>query len=207
LSLAQKLSHPPSLVTALEGLAGLHRFRREVQAAQVRAEALIALATEQGSDYDVATGNVIRGWALVEQKQADDGLTQIRKGPSSRRPIGTGIEDNHMLGLLAEAYGNAGQVEEGLNVLDKVLAALDKTEQRFWEPELHRLKGELLMRRNEGEIETNFHYAIMIARRQRAKSLQLRALMSLSRFLLIVILKQIEIHKTAMYPWFEAPMK
>jgi len=183
LSLAQKLSHPPSLVIALEGLAGLHRFRREVQAAQVRAEASIALATEQGSDYDVATGNVIRGWALVEQKQAEDGLTQIRKGLSSRRPRGTGLEDNHMLGLLAEAYGKAGQVEEGLNVLDKVLATLDKTGQRFWEPELYRLKGELLLRRNEGEIETSFHYAIEIARRQRAKSLQLRAVMSLSRFL------------------------
>ncbi len=131
----------------------------------------------------MATGNVIRGWALVEQKQAEDGLMQIRKGLSSRRPRGTGLEDGHMLGLLAEAYGKAGQFEEGLNVLEKVLAALDKTGQRFWEPELYRLKGELLLRRNEGEIETNFHYAIEIARRQSAKSLQLRAVMSLSRFL------------------------
>jgi predicted ATPase len=95
----------------------------------------------------------------------------------------------HFLALLAEAYGKARQAEEGLTVLAEALAAVNKTGERYYEAELHRLKGELTLQAKdqslrsqvEEEAEACFHKAIEIARQQQAKSLELRAVMSLSR--------------------------
>jgi predicted ATPase len=85
--------------------------------------------------------------------------------------------------MLAEAYGSTGQVEAGRRVLAEALALIDTTEERWWEAELHRLKGELLLALsmdNAAEAEACFHQALDVARRQQAKSLELRAAMSLS---------------------------
>jgi predicted ATPase len=90
----------------------------------------------------------------------------------------------YWLALLAEAHRNAGQVEEGLSVLAEALAAVDKTGERFYEAELYRLKGELLLRQSAcdaQQAETCFHQALDVARRQQAKSLELRTAMSLAR--------------------------
>jgi predicted ATPase len=90
----------------------------------------------------------------------------------------------YWLALLAEACGEGGQAKEGLEVLAEALAAVHTTGERFYEAELYRLKGELLLtlsRENSGEAEICFHEALEIARRQQAKSLELRAAMSLSR--------------------------
>ena len=86
--------------------------------------------------------------------------------------------------MLAEAYGKVGPAEEGLRVLAEALAAVDKSGGRFWEAELSRLKGELLLMRpvcDEPEAEACFRQAFDIAHRQQATSLELRAAMSLSR--------------------------
>lgn len=96
----------------------------------------------------------------------------------------------YYLALLAEAYGKAGRAEEGLILLADALAVAHKTDERWWEAELHRLKGELLLRQALGDIsrsplhreaETCFRHALDVARRQQAKSLELRAAMSLSQ--------------------------
>jgi predicted ATPase len=90
----------------------------------------------------------------------------------------------YFLALLAEAYGKVGLAEEGLSVLAEALAAVDKSGERFWEAELSRLKGELLLMRpvcDEPEAEACFHQAFDIAHRQQATSLELRAALSLSR--------------------------
>jgi predicted ATPase len=88
------------------------------------------------------------------------------------------------LAHLAEAYGQVGQTEEGLTTLAEALATAHKTGDRYWEAELHRLKGELLLTlsaEKHTEAETCFHQALEIARQQQAKSLELRAATSLSR--------------------------
>ncbi len=87
------------------------------------------------------------------------------------------------LGLLAETCGRTGQVEEGLRALDEALGAMQTTEESFYEAEVHRLKGELLQQsaEHQGEAEESLQQALAIARRQQAKSLELRAAMSLSR--------------------------
>jgi predicted ATPase len=86
--------------------------------------------------------------------------------------------------LLGEAYREIGQVDEGLHVLAEALAMVDKNAERLWEAELYRLQGELLLGQvatNGPQIEACFRQALDVARRQQAKSLELRAATSLSR--------------------------
>jgi predicted ATPase len=129
-------------------------------------------------------GTISRGWALAVQGQGEEGLAQIRQGLAAYRAIGAEILLPHMLALLAETYGQAEQPEAGLAALAEALRLVDKTGERTWEAELHRLRGELLLARsaeNQLEVEACLHNALDVARRRQAKSLELRAAMSLSR--------------------------
>lgn len=100
------------------------------------------------------------------------------------RTTGGEIGRPYLLALLAEAHGTLGQPEGGLKVLTEALALVDKTGERWYEPELYRLKGILLLQQNsdnQGEPEACFHHAIAIAQSQQAKSWELRAATSLAR--------------------------
>ena len=158
---------------------------------------MIALSTEQGFPFWLATGTILRGWALAEQGQEEEGIAQMRQGLDAWRATGAELCRPYFLALLAEAYGKAGQAEEGLTVLAEALATVDKTGERFYEAELYRLYGELSLRAGErangrtgekSEVapsparpvvlsspEACFLKAIEIARKQQAKSLELRA--------------------------------
>jgi len=190
LTLAQDLSHPFSLAEALLFAALLHQLRQEGHAAQERIEAMIALSTEQGFAYVLANGTLLQGWVLAEQGQTEAGIAQLRQGLAALRATGTEANRPYFLALLAEAYGKTGQVEEGLSVLDEALATVNRTGERMWEAETYRLKGELLLAQSsvrslassiQKEAEECFWKAIEIARRQQAKSWELRATVSLAR--------------------------
>jgi class 3 adenylate cyclase/predicted ATPase len=201
LSLARELSHPFSLAWALDVATVLHQHRREEQATQERAEEVITLTTEQGFAQVLAEGTILRGWALAEQGQRGEGIIQMRQGLSAYRATGAELRLPYSLILLAEVYGEVGQLEEGLSTVAEALAAVDKTAERFHEAELYRLKGTLTLQSKvqslkskvpttqhptpstqaQAEAEACFHEAIEIARKQQAKSLELRAVMSLSR--------------------------
>jgi predicted ATPase len=188
ITLAQELSHPYSLSFALEFTADLHQFRREWRFAQERAEAAMALSAEQGFALDLSRAAILQGWALAEQGQGKDGIAQIRQGLAAWRETEAKLTEPYFLTLLAEAYGKGEQVAEGLSVVAEALAAVDKTGERVYEAELYRLKGELTLRsRVQGpkskveEAEECFLKAIEIACKQQAKSLELRAVTSLSR--------------------------
>ncbi len=172
LALAQGLSHPYSLAWVLNFGALLYNHRREVQVAREWGEAGVALANEHGFPGFWMYDTITRGWAVAEQGRVN-------------RPF--------FLTLMAEACGKAGQIEQGLNTLAEAMDTVDKTGERWYEAELYRIKGELVLVRegknqkakgkNEAvwEAETCFSKAIDIARRQSAKSLELRAVTSLSR--------------------------
>jgi predicted ATPase len=145
LTLAQELSHPYSLAFALCFAAQLHQYRREAQAAQERAEAAITLSTEQGFPFFLAMGTILRGWALAEQGQGEEGSAQIRQGLAAYRATGAERSRICYLALLAEAYGKAGQTKEGLAVLAEALAVVHRNGERWVESELYRLKGELTL--------------------------------------------------------------
>jgi predicted ATPase len=184
ITLAQELSHPYSLAYALQSAMRVHRCRREVRAAREQAEALLALSNQQGFAQWAAGGTMMCGWALTVQGHGEEGITQMHQGLTAWRAMGIEAGLPYWLAMLAEVYGRTGQVEAGMCVLAEALALVDTTEEHWWEAELHRLKGELLLALstdNAAEAEPCFHQALAIARRQQAKSLELRAATSLSQ--------------------------
>jgi class 3 adenylate cyclase/DNA-binding winged helix-turn-helix (wHTH) protein/predicted ATPase len=186
LTLAQELSHAYSLGFALNYASMLHAWRREVQCAKERAEAVITLSNEHGFIHALSVGMIRRGWTLVKQGAVAEGIGQLHQGLATLRDAGTELPLSHHLALLADAYRQGGQVDAGLHALAEALAHLDNTGERHYEAELHRLKGECLLaqtaKRCKGrEAEECFLQALDVARRQQAKSLELRAAMSLGR--------------------------
>ena len=183
-TLAQQSAHPFSLDYALCWAAGFHQCRRDVRASQEHAEAAISLAKEQGFPYLMAISSILRGWALTQQGQAQEGIEQLHQGLTTYRATGAEIGRPYYLAFLAEAYGTLGQPEAGLTVLTEALTLMDTTGERVSEPELYRLKGALLFQQsleNHLEAETCFQQAMAIAQSQQAKSWELRAATSLAR--------------------------
>jgi class 3 adenylate cyclase/predicted ATPase len=182
-TLAQQSAYPFSLSFALSFAAVFHQFRREVQTAQEYTAASISVATAQGFPFWRARGVLLHGWALAHQGHAQAGIEQITQGLTAHRATGGEIGRPYFLALLGEAHGIIGHIELGINVLKDALALVDKTGERWYEPELYRLKGELLLQQssdNHAEAETCFHHAIRRAQSQQAKSWELRATTSLA---------------------------
>jgi predicted ATPase len=180
------LAHPFTLAVALYGLAVLHQLRREVQAVHERAEALMALASEQGFPTWVANATLWRGWTLAMRGQAEAGIGKVRQVLTSQLEVSQMaiVQLSILAQQVAEVYGAGGQAGQGLRLLAEALAVVDKTGERSSAAELHRLKGVLLLAQspdNTAEVEASFHQALAIARRQQARSWELRAAMSLSR--------------------------
>lgn len=144
LTLAQELPHSYSQVWALIPFAELHQHRREKQLTLECAEAAIALATDLGFPSILEAGVVMRGWALAEQGQGEEGIRELRQGITAGQTMGE-IQGPYFFSLLAEAHGKMGQIEEGLSILAQALALANKNGERWWEAELYRLKGELLL--------------------------------------------------------------
>jgi predicted ATPase len=192
LSLAQQLAHPYTLARTLYYDALLCQLRRDVQAVRDQADAAITVATTQRFALVQALGPIMRGWAIAVHEHSTEGLGQIQQGLETYRSTGAEFQRPYLLTLLAEASGLLGQPEGGLAALEEAMTLMEKTGERYYAAELHRQRGELLLRReakshpaqdsrDQHEAETCFQHALDVSRQQQAKSLELRAAMSLSR--------------------------
>jgi TOMM system kinase/cyclase fusion protein len=184
LTLARELAHPFSLANALEFASYLHHLRREGLQTQAHAEALMALAREQGFALRVTKARIARGWALAEQGQGAEGAALIRQGLVAEQATGAAKSRAYFLAMLAEASATTGEAEAGLRALAEAVETMQSTGERHHEAELYRLQGELLLAcaaEPHAQAEACFQQALVVARRQQAKSLELRAAMSLSR--------------------------
>jgi predicted ATPase len=185
--LAGQGAHASTLAYAVIFASWVHHFRRERAIARAQAEEVIAIASKQGLTLLLVWGTIICGWALAEQGQGEAGIAQIRQGLTAAQAADAKFFRTHQLTQLAEAYHSVGAPEAGLTVLAEALALVEKTEERFWEAEIYRLKGELLLTVEGSELgdadssEACFLKAIEIARRQAGKALELRATISLAR--------------------------
>jgi tetratricopeptide (TPR) repeat protein len=207
--LAQELVHPHSLAYALYFATQLHCLRREAPAAQAQAEALLELARQQEIPAREVRGTVLRGWALAAQGQSTEGIARMRQGMDAHRSMGA-MQRPYDLALLAQAYAWIGQTTEARHLLAEALALTHRYGGYYYQAEVHRLTGEVLLMQDAGggvpgspapelpkitahkdeatgpsprptEAEACFRQALDIARQQQAKSLELRAAMSLSR--------------------------
>jgi class 3 adenylate cyclase/predicted ATPase len=202
LSLAQESTHSFTRASAMGSVAWLHLMRREVPATQQWAEATITLCAEQEIPFFLAAATIWRGWAEATQGHVEDGIAGIRQGMENFSYAGIGWGRPFFLALMAEAYGHGQQWEKGLNAVEEGLTIAAETGERWYEAELYRLKGELTLHRLqtadykiqvpsdfessaasniEIEAQACFQKAIEIALEQSAKSLELRAAMSLGR--------------------------
>ena len=184
LTYARESLHAFSMARVLHSAAVLHRLRREGATTQEWAEASLALATEQGFGHQVGFATFDRGQALAAQGQGEAGIAQMHQGLAAIRAMGQRQSLSIWSALLAEAYGRIGQAEEGLRLLAEALAHVDHTGVRVYEAEVYRLKGELLQHQTVPDVhqaEACFQQALAIARRQQAKSWELRTATSLSR--------------------------
>jgi predicted ATPase len=169
-------------------VAAVHELRGEWAALQQTSEAAIAICTERGFGSILAQATQYRGCALAEQGQIEEGIGLMRRGSAAQLATGAGLFRTNFLSFLANVYGKAGRFAEGLVAVEEAIAIVEKTDERHREAELHRLKGELVLRRSgaetdpgvQTEAEECFRKAIEIAHRQEAKLLELKAVMSLS---------------------------
>jgi DNA-binding winged helix-turn-helix (wHTH) protein/tetratricopeptide (TPR) repeat protein len=199
LALADTLDHPFSVTFVHFYSALLSQFLQEPRNTQTHAEEALASATEQGFVFYRAVSILLKGWALLRQGQ-ERGLDLICQSLDVYQATGAAVGQTWALALQGEAYGIVGQPEEGLRALTEALSQVDQTGEHVYEAEIYRLKGQLTLqqfqvsgskfqvvnpqstiRSPQSEAEACFRKAITVARRQRAKSLELRATVSLAR--------------------------
>jgi predicted ATPase len=184
LALANELAHPYSLAWGRCLVASVYQFRRDVPAVYEHAEAAVTLATAQGFLLYAALGTSLRGWALAMQGQGAEGLAQIRQGLAAWRATGAVLYVPYFCTVLADVSDSLDSPEDGLQALTEAYILVEQQEIRYWEAEVCRLRGVLLLRQPgtpQAEAEAWLQRALDVARRQEAKSLELRAAMSLSR--------------------------
>jgi len=172
------------MALALDYAAIVHQFRREAETAYQRAEAAITVCKEHNFAYYLGWAMIIRGWALADQGDCEEGIAEIKRGLRILRDTEAKRSLPFYLSLLAEAYRKSGQAEEGLRVLSEAFVEAQSIEERWWEAELYRLKGALLLQQSmpdAKQVEDNFHQALNVARRQQSILLELRAATSLYR--------------------------
>jgi tetratricopeptide (TPR) repeat protein len=145
LKLARELSHPFSLGWALNDLNMQHQFRQEGQLAREHAESVVSLSEEQGFLLLSSWGIGLRGWALAEQGRIEEGITHMLQSRATFQVMEIAFGQSYRLALLAEAYGKGGQTDAGLHIIAEALDSIQNTEEHSYEPELYRLKGELLL--------------------------------------------------------------
>jgi len=188
---ANALSHPPTLALALTLAASVHVLRREPRRVDELARRALAVAEEYGLAFWTAIASVQRGWALAELGPGAEAAELLRGGIEGYCGIGAGTNEAAYRALAADGYARIGLVGDALRELDGAFDAMERHGERYFEAELHRLKGELLLRcasrrgagssQGRDEAEQCFRRAVDIARRRQTRSLELRAAASLTR--------------------------
>ena len=185
LNLAQELSHPHSLAFTQTFASQIRVFRREAREARQLAESAISISAEQGFPDYYGEATIFRGWALAKQGQVAAGIEEMLQGTDPKRVLPHDVERPYFLSLLAETYWQERRIEEGLELLAKAIKPTKKEMAHYWDAEIQRLKGEMLLSQgmDQAAVEQHYQRAIEVARRQGAKSLELRAVLSLCRLL------------------------
>jgi predicted ATPase len=181
-SLAQD---PYSVAFGLTVAAFLRQYIGDPPAIRALAEEAMLLAEAHGLVFLGAMASIFEGWVGTREGELDEGMAQMRRGLAAQLATGAELAGPYWLWLLAEVCQRRGAVGEGLALLDDADATVELTHDRYWEAEIHRLRGRLLLATAEpaapASAEACYRRALDVARRQGARSLELRAAVSLSR--------------------------
>lgn len=175
LALARSLGHPFTVSYACHLAAGLYQWRRETEVVRALEDEARVHDTEHGFGLLLSAGLIQQGWLLAESGQGEQGVAQMVEGLARHRESGATVLVPGYLALVAEAHGKLGRPAEGLAAATEALMVAQRSGQHYWESEVHRLIGEL------SRAEPPLLRALEVARGQRARWLELRAAVSLSR--------------------------
>ncbi len=184
LELGKSLGYPVNRAIVLTLGAEFQQMQGNTTAVGELAQAALELSSEQGFMQWLGLSSIMQGWSQALRGQTEAGITQLRQGIDGWRAIGAGLDLSYYHALLAEAYIVAEQSEAGLQTIAEALAVVEHNGERYYEAELYRLKGVLILQSDPGreqEAEDCFHQAIAVACRQSAKSWELRANLDLAR--------------------------
>ncbi|MDK1477812.1 adenylate cyclase, partial [Sinorhizobium sp. 6-117] len=185
---ARELSHRNTLGYALLYGCILSQLRGDWREARDRADSLITLARAQGSPHFLGAGTIVRGWTLAEMGELPAAITQVREGLASWQMTGARFLVPFFLSLLASVETHAGGARRGLDLLTDALVRARETGERWFEAELHRLTGELMLTLpafDRAEVEVQLQQAAELARGQSAGLWELRAATSLARLWIV----------------------
>ena len=179
---ARRLAHPPTLAGCLAVGVRLLSLVGDDTALSEWTDQLVAVATEQGFTFWRAQGTICCGWVRIKNGDVAEGISLLRSGSAAYRATGSELLVPHYIALLAQACEGAGQIEEAVTLLDEALEIVGRTGECWLEADLHRHKGQLLLRQGHSDAaEELFCKALSVAREQEAKLWELRAAMSLAR--------------------------
>jgi len=179
---ARRLAHSPSLAASLAVGCILLSLLRDHAVLDEWVAQLIALATEQGFPHWSAQGKIYRGWVKANTGGVPGAISLLRSGQEAFRAAGAKLLLPHYMGLLAAACEIAGQTEEAVTLLDDALQIVKWTGEQWFEADLDRLKGQILLRQGRSQAaEELYREALDIAKKQKAKLWELRAALSLAR--------------------------
>ena len=181
---AERLHHPVGLVNTFSLAAQIEIQHRNPQRAEELAEAIAEPSEEHGLPHYAAIAVMMRGWAIAMRGEPHTGVELLREGLASYLATGTRQQHSYFLGLMSEALDQAGRTTEALGALAEAMNRVAETDERYYEAELHRITGELLLKSEAGSqlgAEVCFQKAFAVAREQKARSFELRAALSLCR--------------------------
>jgi adenylate cyclase len=185
LGVLEELNHVNSRGYVLVwGAATLAQLRRDAAAVRKHVDEVVSLSEEHGLGLWLAYGKVFRGWVLAEQGRQEEGRAELARALAECQATRTRMHRPYHLSLLAGTLHRSGRSEEGLQAAEEALAVVEETGERWWEAELHRLRGDLLLSlstQNAPGAEAEYDAAVTTARRQGARMLELRAATSLAR--------------------------
>jgi adenylate cyclase len=178
---AEALKCPVSRATLLIDGMMVERSRRDANAARALAKSYVELSEEYGTSLPFLIVYAVLSQAPPQSGEYAAVIAKLREGIVANQRMGVRLGSSLMLVALAEMEFLRGRAKEGLAAIDEAFAFADKTDERFCEAEIHRLKGELLLFAGEGaHVEACFQRALDVARGQGALSLELRAATSLA---------------------------
>jgi predicted ATPase len=182
MELANQLKHPFSQCYSLHFSAWVHQFARLGKEALQYADAEQKLADKHGFAFWSATSRLFRSSALLLLDRVDEALDLAQEGLSTIKATGAALSLSYYNSFLAEAQRRSGRLDEAMQTLDESLEIVTRTQNRFYEAELFRLKGELLLEQSAdvSAAESYFEKSLEIAQVQKARSWELRTAISLA---------------------------
>jgi predicted ATPase len=179
---AVELSEPQGLAHAQLFACVFHQLRQDVELAQYYAETVIEISQAHGLALYGAMADVMKGWTLSEHGHLDEGIERMRDGLAAIEATGTALVRPHFLALLAETLLNSEQIDEASALLEEATTMVSSNGERYYEAELYRLKGELLLKQGEkANAQECLKRSLAIAQSQKAKPLEIRTQQSFDR--------------------------